>query len=306
LHAAHAQLQGVLGREVLRLRDEVLGLLAHVEAYIDFPDEDVDPETGVELAGKCGEIIEAIGGLLATAERGRVLREGVRTVIAGAPNAGKSSLLNRLLGYDRAIVSEFAGTTRDTVEEVINFRGIPLRLVDTAGMRESEDALESAGIARTEAAMREAELLIEVIDGSLRPEEVRRLVLPAGVKHHLVVLNKVDLGCHPGWEEVEGVLISCVSGLGLDALEKVLERRLLSGGEGLAEGPVAINSRHRQCLLQAQEATRRARGLLQSGGEAEWVSIELREALDALGDMVGRVDAEDLLGEIFGRFCIGK
>jgi len=306
MRAAHAQLQGVLGSEATRLRDGILGLLAHVEAYIDFPDEDIDPETGGELARKCDEIVEALQGLLATAERGRVLRHGVRTVLAGAANAGKSSLLNRFLGYDRAIVSELAGTTRDTVEEVINFRGIPLRLVDTAGIRESDDALESAGIARTEAAMHHAELLIEVIDGSLPPDQVRRLTPPAGLPHHLVVLNKADLGCHPGWEGSGGVALSCLKGTGLEALEKELEQRLLQGDEGLSEAPVAINSRHRQCLQQALEAMRKAVELLRSGGEAEWTSIELREALDALGDMVGRVDAEDLLGEIFGRFCIGK
>ena len=173
LRAAHEQLQGKLGDQSEILREAMIEVVAHVEAYIDFPEEDIDPATGKALVGKVDAIITGINKMLSTAEQGRILREGVRTVICGEPNVGKSSLLNALLGYDRAIVSEVAGTTRDTVEEVVNLQGIPLRLIDTAGVRESGDQIEQQGVARSEQQIEMADLIIEVVDGSQPGERPR-------------------------------------------------------------------------------------------------------------------------------------
>ncbi len=166
LRSATEQLQGRLGEAITAIRDELIALLAQIEASIDFPDEDVAPEDAGRLRARLDRVRHSLGELLATAERGRIMREGVRVVIYGPTNAGKSSLLNRLLGYERAIVSEIPGTTRDTIEEVINLRGIPLRLLDTAGLRQSDDQLERAGMERTERSLGSADLLIHLADAS--------------------------------------------------------------------------------------------------------------------------------------------
>ena len=307
LRAATEQLEGRLGERVRELRENLLDLLAHVEAYIDFPEEDIDPETGHALRTRLESVQQRIERLLQTADQGRVLREGVRTVIYGAPNVGKSSLLNRLLGYERAIVSETPGTTRDTIEEVINLRGIPLRLVDTAGVRESHDLIEQAGIARTLRHVEQADLVLRVVDASQPIPEPLENRPP----RELLVLNKIDLGEHPDWGERPGVRISCLNGgpredCGFDALADAIFDRVL--GHGLTSGDfsVAINARHQACLAAAQRFIEASRQALEAGLSAEFIAVEVRSALDAVGDVVGRVDTEDLLGKIFSTFCLGK
>ena len=173
LRAASEQLAGRLGQRVNALRDDLLSLAAHVEAYIDFPDEDIDPETGEALQARLGRIAADLDALLATAGQGRILREGVRTVIYGEPNVGKSSLLNALLGHERAIVSALPGTTRDTIEEFANVRGLPLRLIDTAGLRDTTDPIEAAGIRRARATLSRADLALHVFDASAPPTGIQ-------------------------------------------------------------------------------------------------------------------------------------
>ncbi|HRX56997.1 MAG TPA: 50S ribosome-binding GTPase, partial [Verrucomicrobiales bacterium] len=304
--AAQAQLSGGLGQRIEAARAEVLEIVAHVEAWIDFPEEDIDPVTGALLQEKIAVVRSRIDGLLATADRGRILREGLRTVICGAPNVGKSSLLNRLLGYDRAIVSDVAGTTRDTIEEIINLRGIPLRLIDTAGLRESDDVLEQAGMARTLRQLDQAELVIHVVDASLpRGAGSDAPQVMAGTQV-LTVLNKADLGRHLDWEAVSGFPFSCATGEGEDALVEAIFR-LTGQTQAQWEGEcVAISVRHRDALRRAGEGLDAVAALLEANAAGELAALELREALDALGEIVGRLDIEDILGEIFGRFCIGK
>ena len=166
LRSATEQLEGRLGERIAKMREDLISLVANLEAYIDFPDEDIEPDVGDAFRARLDGIREKIEALLATAEQGRIFREGVRVVIYGATNAGKSSLLNRLLGFPRAIVSEKPGTTRDTIEEVVNLRGVALRLIDTAGLRASEDAIEREGMARTERSLAQADLILHVVDAS--------------------------------------------------------------------------------------------------------------------------------------------
>lgn len=306
LQAAREQLAGRLGDNLRGLRGDLLELLAHVEAYIDFPEEDIDPETGAALLARIDAASGGIDRLLATADQGRILREGVRTVIVGPPNVGKSSLLNRLLGFDRAIVSDIAGTTRDTVEEVINVRGLPVRLIDTAGLREATDALEQAGIDRSAAALRQAGLVLEVADASLPRDAPLAPVSPCPAAPRLLVLNKSDLREHASWQGVPAVRISCATGSGLDALANAIGSALTSGAVPWSADLIAINARHQSCLQRAHEALLAARTLLSSTQPPELVAEELRAALQAVGEVVGLVNAEDVLGVIFGRFCIGK
>lgn len=309
MRAAHEQMQGKLGDQSEVLRENLIGVVAHVEAFIDFPDEDIDPDTGAAMLKRIDEILFGIDQMLSTAEQGRILREGVRTVICGEPNVGKSSLLNGLLGYERAIVSDVEGTTRDTVEEVVNIQGIPLRLIDTAGVRDSEDKIEQQGIIRSEKQIELADLIIEVVDGSKPGERLLTEEQIAGRKHVLVI-NKKDLGLDTAWKDADGVQISCSSeSADADSLSllgnKIADILLLSestwGGHA-----VAINARHQECLNRGKEALSAARDGLESKIGAEFAALDLRDALDAIGEVAGRVDTEEIFDAIFGAFCIGK
>jgi tRNA modification GTPase len=297
IRAAHSQLEGTLGKRTTAARDELLDVLAHLEAWIDFPDEDIDPQTTLQLRARIENILATIDSLLATADQGRVLREGVRTVIFGEPNVGKSSLLNRLLG--------FAGTTRDTIEEIINLHDIPLRLVDTAGVRESDDLIETQGIQRTVRQIESADLLLEVADSSQpRPE---RAVYPSNHATHLLVLNKSDLGEHPSWKNADAIRISCLKDDGFTQLSEKIRTALHFTEADFGEHAVAINARHQASLKLAHTSLHAALELLtEHSANPELAAIDLREALDALGEIPGKVDTEDLLGVIFSSFCIGK
>jgi tRNA modification GTPase len=304
LRAAQQQLVGRLGEAVEHLRAEVLAIVAHVEAYIDFPEEDIDPQTGEAMVARVAACEERISGLLETAEQGRILREGVRTVIYGAPNVGKSSLLNLLLGYERAIVSELAGTTRDTVEEVVNLAGIPVRLIDTAGIRDARDEIEKRGVERTLQKLGEADLVLEVVDGSRPPGEILEDAMKG--RHHLRLLNKVDLGEDPAWSASDGVRLSCVTGAGVDDLLEAIRGELAFGVESWGQEAVAVNARHQACLRRAMAGLAAGRDSLERGESVEFGALDFREALEAIGEISGRIETEELLGEIFGRFCIGK
>jgi tRNA modification GTPase len=302
LRAASEQLEGRLGDRIRGLRESLIELLAHVEAFIDFPEEDIDPDTGEALMKKLDTVRSEIGSLLATAHEGRVLREGVRTVIYGAPNVGKSSLLNVLLGYERAIVSARPGTTRDVIEEVINLRGYPLRLVDTAGIRETSDEIEIEGMARTRRQVERADLVLHVVDAS-QPGEIES---GASGPQSILVLNKCDLGEHGSWRGVEGVRISCLKNAGIAELDDAIVARISGGRAAHRDWTVAINARHQACLAKAGEYSDAARGAMVDGLSPEFVAEELRCALDAIGDVVGKADGDEILGKIFSTFCIGK
>jgi len=301
IRSAQSQLAGSLGEEIYDLRAQLISIMAEVEAYIDFPEEDIDPETGDAFLSRISSVEDVISGLLETAEQGRMLREGIRTVIVGAPNAGKSSLLNQLLGFDRAIVSETAGTPRDTVEELLHIRGVPVRLIDTAGIREGVDEIEKQGIERSQIQLAAADLVIEVVDGTLSATK--------GVtegKRHIRVINKTDLALHSSWLEKDGVHLSCETGEGIEQLTDLLQQAVAGTAVGSSRSIVAINQRHRDCLHRASEGLKSAKYQLSGGGGPEFAAVDLREALEAVGDVTGRVDTEEILGEIFGKFCIGK
>jgi tRNA modification GTPase len=307
LQAASRQLEGRLGRAAESIREDLIQLVAHVEAYIDFPDEDIDPDTGAALKLRMEAIHARLRALLDTAEHGRILRSGARTVICGAPNVGKSSLLNALSGRDRAIVSPQAGTTRDTIEEVLHIHGLTFVLVDTAGLRShTSDSIESEGIGRTRRELERADVILEVVDGSIAHDEAQRVPVPAGKRGHLLVRNKADLGAHPAWQAIPGLAVSCASGEGIDDLRAAMRDAVWSGA-GSGDAPlVAINARHQRCFQRAAEAMEDAAEAFEHDEAPEIIAFELREAMQAVGEVTGRVDAEEVLGAIFSRFCIGK
>ncbi len=305
LRAAGEQLEGRLGERIRVLREWLVELLAHVEAYIDFPEDDIDPDTGDALCAKLDAVRAETEALLATAGQGRVLREGVRTVIYGAPNVGKSSLLNLLLGYERAIVSARPGTTRDVIEEVISLRGYPLRLVDTAGIRESSDEIEIEGMARTRRQVERADLVLEVADASGADAECGMRNAECAGKT-LLILNKSDLGEHESWGGVVAVRISCLKSEGIARLEDAIIARITGGQAAHRDWSVAINARHHACLAKARDYSDAAHRALGEALSPEFIAEELRGALDAVGEVVGKADSEEILGKIFSTFCIGK
>jgi tRNA modification GTPase len=303
LRSATEQLEGRLGENITKIRDELISLLAHIDASIDFPEEGIAPDEGKTLRARLDFVRDEIAALLATADQGRILREGVRVVIYGATNAGKSSLLNRLLGYDRVIVSQTHGTTRDTIEETVNLDGVPIRLLDTAGLRASASELEREGIARTEKSLQLADLRLHIADQTaLRPPHFDER---AGDANEIVVLNKSDLPENSDWKNFRALRISCVTGEGLAQLQKKILARITR--QNLRpESTVAINTRHRDCLRRALESCDRARAALGKTLSPEYVAVDLNEALQAVGEVIGAVDVEQILDSVFGQFCIGK
>ena len=302
LRSATEQLEGKLGEQIKGIRDSLVDLLAHVEASIDFSEEGIAPDEGNSLRVRLDSVREQIAALLATADHGRILRDGVRVVIYGATNAGKSSLLNRLLGYERVIVSDAPGTTRDTIEETVNLCGVPVRLLDTAGLRTSTSDIEREGIARTERSLQKADLRLHIIDRNAAP--------PAHFEQNangneLLVLNKSDLPEHPEWKNTDALRVSCLTGDRLGALENEILSRI-SKQNLRPENALAINMRHRDCLRRALEACDRARKTLDKTFSPEYLSVDLNEALEAVGEVIGTVGVEQILDSVFGQFCIGK
>jgi tRNA modification GTPase len=311
LRSATEQLEGRLGDQIRKIRDELIALLAHINASIDFPEEDIEPDEDEALCARLDSIRDEIAVLLATADQGRMLREGVRVVIYGATNAGKSSLLNRLLGYDRVIVSDTHGTTRDTIEETINLEGVPIRLLDTAGLRASESELELAGIERTQKSLELADLRLHIADRSApKPEHFnsRNLSELNGTKsdpNEIVILNKSDLPEDNEWKGFPALRISCVTGDGLPQLKEEILARIRTRNLR-PESAIAINTRHRDCLRRALESCDRARTALSEGLSGEYVAVDLDQALRTVGEVIGIVDVEQILDSVFSQFCIGK
>ena len=303
LRSATEQLEGKLGQIIQSIRAAIVDLLAHIEASIDFSEEGIAPDEGDKLRARVSSIREQIAALLATADQGRILRDGVRVVIYGATNAGKSSLLNRLLGYERVIVSETPGTTRDTIEETLNLRGVPVRLLDTAGLRESESEVEREGIARTERWLQKADLKLRIADRSVPPPDHCERGTANGSE--LLVLNKSDLPEDPNWKNTDAIRVSCRTGQGLEKLEQAILARI-SKQNLRPENPLAINMRHHDCLRRALEACDRAQKGVDAQLSAEYLSVDLNEALTSVGEVIGAVGVEQILDSVFGQFCIGK
>ena len=311
LTAANEQLAGKLSQRINKLRDDLMHTLAHVEAHIDFPDEDISPDTKENLLHRLESGVVFMDELLRTANEGQILRRGIRAAIVGRPNAGKSSLLNQLLGRDRAIVSPIAGTTRDTIEETANIRGLPIVFIDTAGLRESRDEIEREGIRRSRESLAQAELILHVLDASepLTDADKNYFAEFAG-KKIILVRNKTDLPVKLEFRiqdsEFRIVDVCCTGGQGIEALKDAI-KSLVWAGEIRAEMlQVAINSRHQDALNRARFATRAAADALRADATLELIAFDLRVGANAVGEIVGKTTTEDLLDSIFSKFCIGK
>ncbi len=302
LLAAQRALAGQLRERLMEIRSGLLDLLARIEAYIDFPEEDIQPEVGEGFRSEVSRLLQSISGLLATAPLGQRLRSGYRLVLMGPPNVGKSSLLNALLGSDRAIVSPVPGTTRDTVEESIVLAGFTVRLIDTAGLRPSSDPVEQEGISRTRTAAEQADLVLALIDRTQSKDPCESEWARFNGKL-FKILTKSDLPCtYSG----EGHPVSAKTGEGLDFLRKAVAQRLAGNLSAPGSEEIAVNTRHAEGLQRATEALATASSSLATRAAPELVASDLRLALQALESILGVGTSEDVLDRLFAQFCIGK
>ena len=312
LAAANEQLAGKLSRRINQLRDDLMKTLAHVEAHIDFPDEDISPDTKAQLLSRLENGIAFMDELLRTANEGQILRRGIRAAIVGRPNAGKSSLLNQLLGHDRAIVSHIPGTTRDTIEETADIRGLPVVFIDTAGLREGRDEIEVEGIRRSRETLKKAELILHVLDASEPLMGADEIYLGEfSAKKRILVLNKSDLPKklelpEPVTRHSSLVTVSCLSGQGIESLKDAIKNLVWAGKIEAGMLQVMINSRHQEALGRARAGAVRTLDALRADATLELVALDLRIAANAVGEIVGKTATEDLLDSIFSQFCIGK
>ncbi|SHF03922.1 tRNA modification GTPase [Thermoanaerobacter uzonensis DSM 18761] len=311
---AQKQLAGYVGSRIKEIKDKIMGLLVHLLALIDFPEEDVEELERKEMLETSKEIVEDIDKLIASSESGRIIREGLKTAIIGKPNVGKSSLLNALLKENRAIVTDIPGTTRDIIEEYVNVKGIPIKLIDTAGIRDTDELVEKIGVAKSKEVLGEADLILFVLDSSreLTKEDYEIFDILTG-KNIIFVLNKIDLPKKIDEKELknltkDGIIIevSTVEKIGLEELENTIYNLVFRGDISVSEDEIVINSRHKEALINAKSYIESCVNAIERGYSEDLITIDLHSALDQLGKITGETATEDLINEIFERFCVGK
>jgi len=314
LKVALNQLQGYLSTEIKRIREKILELLAFIEAGIDFPEEDIEELSIAQIAQRSTEIKDLLERLLDSAQSGKIFREGINVVIIGKPNVGKSSLLNALLREKRAIVTDIPGTTRDVIEEYLNLKGIPVKIVDTAGIRETEDLVEKLGVERSKELFQQADLVLLVLDASTGiTEEDMRIVNLIGNQQVLIAVNKTDLEKGLKTEDLPEklngkplVMMSLKKGIGITDLEQKVYEMVIEGAISPSDTLMVSNLRHKDALIRAKEAMDGVSRSLEMDMPTDCMAIDLKSCWEALGEITGETVGEDVLDQIFSRFCIGK
>jgi len=309
--AAHQQLEGRLGKHVKEFRQQIIDATAMVELELDFIEEDVEFANKDQLMNLLVDVSGEIESLLETYETGRLVKDGVKTVLIGRPNAGKSTLLNTLAGIDRAIVTDIAGTTRDTIDVDWNYEGLLFKLIDTAGLRETEDVVEAEGVKRSQQAFEKADLVVYLKDLSHpfsqeERDEIAGFQKAAGETPFLLIGTKADIELDYGWRTHFDIKISAKSGDQIGLLKDVLKQRALENKHYDASSLLVTSTRHRDALKKAYEQVQAAINGLKLGMTGDFLSIDLRSALNELGTITGEITNEHILDSIFSRFCIGK
>lgn len=308
------QLEGSLSKEIREIRDILLNMIAHIEVSIDFPDEDIEEVTYDQLEEDAKKVYEKIDNLLSTADRGRILRDGLNTVILGKPNVGKSSLLNAILRENRAIVTDVPGTTRDIIEEYVNIDGIPLKIVDTAGIRDTEDLVEKIGVDRAKEMVDKADLIIAVFDMSEDlSKEDEKIINIIRDKKSIILLNKTDLPVKLDEKQIRKMLpdkkiinTSIVKGIGLDELINSIKDMFYSGEMDIKNEVVITNVRHKNQLLKAKNNIEDGLEAIKLNMPLDCIEVDIRNCWKNLGEISGDTVTEDILDKIFSEFCIGK
>ena len=311
---AENQLDGSLSNRIREFREKVTELLAQVEVAIDYPEEDIEFIAYTTLEEKTRELNKDIKKLYETSESGKIFREGLKTVIVGKPNVGKSSLLNSILGENRAIVTDIPGTTRDVIEEFVNIKGIPLKIVDTAGIRETDDVVEKIGVEKSMASFDTADLIIMVVDSSSElSEEDREILEKVQGKETILLLNKTDLSQVIDEEEVKKyvneeniIKISALHNEGIEDVHDRIEAMVYKGDIKSSSNVIITNSRHKDALYRAMKSAEDAMRAIEDRMPLDFVEVDLKNIWDYLGYINGDTVSEDLLDNIFHNFCIGK
>lgn len=315
LKQAELQLEGILSKKINEHKEKLLDILAEVEANVDFPEEDIEPMAKESMISRTQVVINELKKLVETYEHGRIIKNGIYTAILGKPNVGKSSLLNQLVMKERAIVTPYPGTTRDFIEETIDIKGIPLRLVDTAGLRSTADEIESIGVELTKKKIYEAEFIIVVIDGSIGLDEDDISILrDLRDRIAIIAINKIDIPQVVKEETVREfspnlkiIKISAKQGTGLEELKIAIYETFL-GNKKIYHGTEVILSelRHKVAIQKAEKSLNSFLESLKRGDSPEFLAVDLRYAMDSLGEITGEITTEDILGKVFSKFCIGK
>ena len=310
---AMTQLAGGLLEKIKTMRQELLDTMAHEEVNIDYPEYDMDDLTSQEMKKKAQEVSKQIEQLLQTAQEGKIIRNGLATAIVGRPNVGKSSLLNYLTQDDKAIVTDIAGTTRDTLEEYVSVKGVPLKLIDTAGIHNTEDKVEKIGVERSKKAIKEADLVLLLLDASqdLTAEDKRLLDLTAN-KKRIIILNKQDLGTKISQEMIKNltdnpiIVTSILKQKNMDALENAIEKLFFSGIENSQNQILVTNQRQAGLLAKAKQSLEDVISGINDAMPLDLVQIDLKNAWDTLGEITGESAPDELITQLFSQFCLGK
>lgn len=312
MKSALDQSEGKISREIMNMRDKLLEIIAHIEATVDYPEDDLEEVTADKAQEDIEELLKEIEILLSSADEGKILREGLSTVIVGKPNVGKSSLLNALLMETRAIVTDVPGTTRDVIEEYMNIEGIPVKVIDTAGIRETEDIVEKIGVEKSREKIEKADLVVLVLDVSRElSDEDKEIIEFIKDKKYIVLLNKSDLDDTIDNNKIKKldsnyvIRISAKTGEGLAEFKKAI-KDLFFSGEIRAKEVMITNTRHKEALIRAQESLISAKEALNNTFAIDLASIDLRNGWSNLGEISGDTVEEDIIDKIFSKFCLGK
>ncbi|MCT4618126.1 MAG: tRNA uridine-5-carboxymethylaminomethyl(34) synthesis GTPase MnmE [Marinisporobacter sp.] len=311
---AFGQLEGSLSNEVKAIRHDLLEIMAHITVNIDFPDEDIEEITYTELLESSNKIQKDIKTLLDSSDTGKIIKEGLHTVIIGKPNVGKSSLMNALLKESRAIVTEIPGTTRDIIEEFVSIRGIPLKIVDTAGIRETEDLVEKIGVERSKAFFNKGDLVIFVLNASeALTDEDREIIELLKNRQTIILMNKTDLPIALDEEEIKNLLpdkkiikVSMTEGIGLNQLEETIGEMVYGGVVKQGEASFVTNVRHKDALERAKTSILDAINAIQKGLPLDFVEVDVKNCWEYLGEITGDTVGENVIDQIFANFCLGK
>lgn len=306
------QLRGDLRELITELKGKILDVSAHVNVVLDYPEEGIDDPLPENLVDNLKEVVEKITNLINSYDKGKMIKEGVKTAIVGKPNVGKSSLLNTLLREERAIVTHIAGTTRDIIEEIININGIPLVLVDTAGIRKTDDVVENIGVEKSKELLKKADLVLFVLDNSRElEEEDLKIYEELDTTKVIGIINKMDMDSRLDISKLDKIKkwikISALEKVGIDTMEKEIYKQIVSGDiEDSSQKLIITNIRHKSALEKTKKAVENIFETIELGLPMDLMAVDLKEALDSLGEVTGEITNEDLLDHIFSNFCVGK
>ena len=308
------QLEGELSQEIAVIKQEILDVMVNIEVAIDYPEYDVDDVTNKQILDMLDSVEEKLKKLEKSFDNGKIIKEGIKTAIIGRPNAGKSSLLNRILKEDRAIVTEYEGTTRDTIEEFVNINGIPLKLIDTAGIRKAKDEVEKIGIHKSKEIAKDADLIIAIFDASKKlSEEDKEILEIIKNKKAIILLNKIDLNKEIQKEDKifrkysDSIIeISALNNIGIDKLYEEITKLFELNEINLDNDLVITNVRHKNLITKAIEEINKTRKSIKDKMPIDIVAIYIKEILEDLGNITGEFVTEDIINEIFSKFCLGK